>query len=171
MVGSGFYNLSKYTSMATRARAEFLIEPFVEGRPGPHVRAGIEAMAPLGPEVGPFGTTVDAPVDDLAAAIAELVRAAFANGGTRLHLLVEQANGSAHLGDLHDALGHSIRVVEQELGASLSELDRAGKQAAVRLLHDRGAFLFRGAVEELAEHIGVSRMSVYNYLRAIEDDS
>ena len=43
---------------------EFTIEPFVEGKPGPHVVAAVAAVADLGAEVdfGPFGSscTVDA---------------------------------------------------------------------------------------------------------------
>ena len=39
---------------------EFTIEPFVEGEPGPHVRAAVEAAEQSGVTVdfGPFGTTV-----------------------------------------------------------------------------------------------------------------
>ncbi len=44
-----------------------------------------------------------------------------------------------------------------------------GKQAAVRLLEERGAFLLRGAVEDVAETMGVSRITIYNYLSAISD--
>src|SRR4029453_17754465 len=37
---------------------------------------------------------------------------------------------------------------------------------AVRLLDDRGAFQLRKAVEEVADALGVSRFTVYNYLNA-----
>ncbi|MGI9602728.1 MAG: helix-turn-helix domain-containing protein [Acidimicrobiales bacterium] len=159
--------------MAIRARAEFLIEPFVEGAPGPHVQAGVAAVAPLGPDVGPFGTTVEAPVDDLADAVADLIRASMANGGTRIQLLIEKGWGEsgARLGDLHGALDRMIAAVEQEMACPLAELDREGKQAAVRLLANRGAFLLRKAVEEVADQMQVSRMSIYNYLNAIEGES
>lgn len=172
MVGSRFYNLSKYTSMATRARAEFLIEPFVEGQPGPHVRAGVAAVDRLEPDIGPFATTIEAPVDEVASAVADLIRAALDNGGTRIQLLVEQGTLAepARLGDLHGALDRMIAAVEQEMACALADLDREGKQAAVRMLAARGAFLLRKAVEEVADQMGVSRMSVYNYLNAIGDD-
>ncbi|HET6950328.1 MAG TPA: hypothetical protein VFI47_08135 [Acidimicrobiales bacterium] len=41
---------------------EFTIEPFVEGEPGPHVRAAVDAARASGLAVdfGPFGTTVSA---------------------------------------------------------------------------------------------------------------
>jgi predicted transcriptional regulator YheO len=36
------------------------------------------------------------------------------------------------------------------------------------MLHDRGAFLLRGAVDDIAEIMGVSRITIYNYLNALE---
>ena len=70
-------------------------------------------------------------------------------------------------GDLHGALGRMIEQVEDELGARLPDLSREGKQRAVRLLDERGAFLLRRAVEDVADALGVSRITVYNYLNAI----
>lgn len=62
-----------------------------------------------------------------------------------------------------------VRSVERELGAPLSELDRAGKQAAVRILEERGAFLLRRAIEDIADAMGVTRITIYNYLNAIRE--
>jgi uncharacterized protein YqgV (UPF0045/DUF77 family) len=67
---------------------EFTIEPFVEGEPGPHVRAAVEAAERSGLSVdfGPFGTTVtgdDAAVLD---AVDGLLRAATAAGASRVSL-------------------------------------------------------------------------------------
>ncbi len=70
-------------------------------------------------------------------------------------------------GDLHGALGRMIEQVEDELGARLPDLSREGKQRAVRLLDERGAFLLRRSVEDVADALGVSRITVYNYLNAI----
>ena len=44
---------------------------------------------------------------------------------------------------------------------------REDKQRAVRLLDERGAFTLRRAVEQVADAMGVSRITVYNYLNAI----
>ncbi len=49
-------------------------------------------------------------------------------------------------------------------GAPLAQLDREDKQRAVKLLNDRGAFGLRRSVEQVAEAMGVSRFTVYNYL-------
>jgi len=68
---------------------------------------------------------------------------------------------------LHGALDRLIESVEKELGAGLRELSRNDKQRAIRLLDERGAFILRRAVEDVADAMGVSRITVYNYLNAI----
>jgi uncharacterized protein YqgV (UPF0045/DUF77 family) len=65
-----------------------------------------------------------------------------------------------------NGLSALVGEVESTLGASLSDLDRALKQRAVRMLDERGAFLIRNAVEAVADTMGVSRVTVYNYLNA-----
>ena len=57
--------------------------------------------------------------------------------------------------------------VERELGAPLPTLSREDKQRAIRLLDERGAFILRRAVEDVADAMGVSRITVYNYLNAL----
>jgi hypothetical protein len=68
---------------------------------------------------------------------------------------------------LHGALDRLIDAVETELGGRLPTLSREDKQRAVRLLDLRGAFTLRRAVEDVADAMGVSRITVYNYLNAI----
>ena len=68
---------------------------------------------------------------------------------------------------LHGALDRLIDAVETELGGRLPLLSREDKQRAVRLLDERGAFILRRAVEDVADAMGVSRITVYNYLTAI----
>lgn len=68
---------------------------------------------------------------------------------------------------LHGALDRLIDAVETELGGRLPDLSRENKQRAVRLLDERGAFILRRAVEDVADAMGVSRITVYNYLNAI----
>lgn len=65
------------------------------------------------------------------------------------------------------ALNRLISQVERELGASLTELSRSDKQVAVRMLDQRGAFTLRRSVEDVADAMGVSRITVYNYLNAL----
>ena len=68
---------------------------------------------------------------------------------------------------LHGAMERLIESVERELGAELALLSRAEKQRAIRLLDERGAFILRRAVEDVADAMGVSRITVYNYLNSL----
>ena len=67
------------------------------------------------------------------------------------------------------SLDRLIAAVEAQLGASLNELDRADKQSAVRMLDERGAFQLRKSIEDVGEAMGVSRITIYNYLSAIKE--
>ncbi len=68
---------------------------------------------------------------------------------------------------LHGALDRLIESVERELGGQLAALSRNDKQIAIRMLDERGAFILRRAVEDVADAMGVSRITVYNYLNAL----
>lgn len=66
---------------------EFTVEPFVEGSPGPHVQAALDAATSSGLDVefGPFGTHVSGHDDaQVLAALDQVVRAAVAAGATRV---------------------------------------------------------------------------------------
>lgn len=87
--------------------------------------------------------------------------------GVRLRGGAESGKASDAVSDgLPDGLSRLILAAEDELGAPLVALDRAGKQRAVRLLEERGAFEMRRSAETIAEALGVSRFTVYNYLNA-----
>ncbi len=64
-------------------------------------------------------------------------------------------------------LERMVAAVERELGGKLGELDRGGKQTAIRVLDERGAFGIRRAIEDVADAMGVSRITIYNYLNVI----
>jgi hypothetical protein len=69
---------------------EFLIEPFVEGQPGPHVRAAVAAAEAAGAavEFGPFGSTCRADATSMPALVAAVTAAALSNGATHVSLHV-----------------------------------------------------------------------------------
>jgi uncharacterized protein YqgV (UPF0045/DUF77 family) len=73
------------------AHLEVLVEPFRENDPGPHVAAVLEAAnaAGLTTDMGPFATTVDGDVDQLAGAVADMIRAGFSNGASALQIRIE----------------------------------------------------------------------------------
>jgi len=69
-------------------RLEYTVEPFVEGAPGPHVRAALDAASQAGLDVdfGPFGTTVAGDDDAVLAATDRILRAAIEAGASRVSL-------------------------------------------------------------------------------------
>jgi predicted transcriptional regulator YheO len=50
---------------------------------------------------------------------------------------------------------------------ALDELGREAKQRGVRELDERVAFTLRRSIEDVADALGVSRVTIYNYLDAI----
>jgi uncharacterized protein YqgV (UPF0045/DUF77 family) len=64
--------------------AEFTIEPFVEGTPGSHVLAALDAVraAGLEPVIGPFGSSVHGELAAVSRAVAHMLEAATAAGAT-----------------------------------------------------------------------------------------
>jgi hypothetical protein len=67
---------------------------------------------------------------------------------------------------MHGTLDHMMATVEHEIGVPLGDMSREQKQQAVRTLEARGAFDFRRSVETVADAMGVSRFTIYNYLNA-----
>jgi predicted transcriptional regulator YheO len=60
-----------------------------------------------------------------------------------------------------------LRELADELHGPPGALDRAAKQAAGRLLDERGAITLRRSIEDVADALGVSRVTVDNDLEAI----
>ncbi|NIH81872.1 helix-turn-helix domain-containing protein [Amycolatopsis viridis] len=148
--------------------ADFTTEPFRgEGEPPEHAVRAREAAeaAGLAVDFGPLGTTVRGEADTLIEALPAIARAALTGGADRLTLqLSTPAAAREPAGGAPTSLDRLIIEVERELGARLADLDRAGKQRAVRLLEERGAFALRRAAPTVAEALGVTRFTVYNYL-------
>jgi len=68
------------------------------------------------------------------------------------------------------SLDRLVASVERQFGSSLADLDRTDKQRAVRLLDEWGAFRLRKSIEDVGEAMGVSRITIYNYLNAMKID-
>ena len=98
---------------------------------------------------------------------AEFIAAEAAQLGDITLRIGDDVLGAVRLPALHGALDRVIDSVERELGGKLNELARDRKQVAIRLLDERGAFMLRRAVEDIADAMGVSRITVYNYLNAL----
>ena len=92
-------------------------------------------------------------------------------GEVVFHVRLAADAGEAGGTDLSDGLSRLIGDVEEELGGSLADLSRAEKQHAVRLLEERGAFEMRRSAETVAEALGLTRFTVYNYLNRVRGDA
>lgn len=175
-----------------RVRVEFTTEPFhgEDDQLPAHVTASADALrhAGLSPDLGPLGTSVEGDAEVVVQAVWVALEAALSHGATRVTLTlddldaaapplapaetlrvvpVEAAGGAAT--DLTDGLSRLIADVERELGGALATLPRAEKQHAVRLLEERGAFEMRRSVDTVAEALGVTRFTVYNYLNRVRE--
>jgi uncharacterized protein YqgV (UPF0045/DUF77 family) len=71
-----------------RAHVEFTVEPFVEGTPGSHVTAAVDAVRSSGlePVMEPFGTTVEGDRAAVISAIAAALDAAADSGADRVSM-------------------------------------------------------------------------------------
>ncbi len=76
--------------MSSVCSAEFLVEPFEEGHPGPHVIAAFDAVRALGfdPVIGPFGTTIEGDSHLVMEAVKQLLDAATEAGASRVSIQV-----------------------------------------------------------------------------------
>jgi hypothetical protein len=73
-----------------------------------------------------------------------------------------------HLGD---AVNRLLDAAESQSGVRASAMSRSQKQDLVKYLDERGAFLIKKSVEQVAVRLGVSRFTIYNYLdQANRDD-
>src|SRR6476620_10289797 len=168
-----------------RVRVEFTTEPFhgEDDQLPAHVTAPADALryAGLSPDLGPLGTSVEGEAEVVVDAVAAALKEALSHGATRVTLTlgdvdaVTAAAPAAAAGavapDFTDGLSRLIADVERELGGSLASLPRAEKQQAVRLLEERGAFEMRRSAETVAEALGLTRFTVYNYLNRVRGET
>lgn len=160
--------------MATSEVAvEFLVQPFVEGAPGDHVDAAISAFSSrnLHVELGPFASVATGALEPVGEAIAAMIIDSISAGATNLTLQVASDAAQLAPATLHGALEEMMRAAAREIGTDSADWSRADKQQVVRMLDERGAFLLRGAVDDVSSAMGVSRITIYNYLNAIGSNS
>lgn len=79
------------------AYVEFTIEPFVEGRPGPHVTAAIAAAEARGltVEVGPFGSAFSVELAAVGGVVGDVTEAALTNGASHVSVHVARDTPTA----------------------------------------------------------------------------
>ncbi len=96
-------------------------------------------------------------VDVAAVEAAQRVVVALAPGGSTS----PSTGGFTHV---DRAIHQLISMAETRIGVPISAMSRQQKQQVVRFLDERGAFNLRKSVETVADKLGVSRFTVYNYL-------
>ena len=71
---------------------EFTVEPFVQGAPGPHVTAALDAAQASGLDVdfGPFGTSLSGPDARVLDTLSDVVRRAVTAGATRVSVQIQR---------------------------------------------------------------------------------
>ncbi len=64
-----------------------------------------------------------------------------------------------------------MKEAVEQTGHSLETLDKDDKAAVVRYLDNKGAFLIKKSVERVADFLGVSRFTIYNYLNEAQEEA
>ena len=62
-----------------------------------------------------------------------------------------------------ESTGHTLETMDQ--------MDKNDKVWAVKYLDKRGAFLIKKSAEKIADFLGISRFTVYNYLNEAQEES
>jgi len=93
MVGRSIYAVRGGNAMLV---VEFTVEPFVEGKPGPHVTTAVMAVEAHGiaVEFGPFGSVFHVSEATMPTVIADMMRAAYANGATFVSVSVSRQDSA-----------------------------------------------------------------------------
>jgi predicted transcriptional regulator YheO len=72
--------------------------------------------------------------------------------------------------EVSDVIAQMIKEAVEEVGKLPPKLmDRDDRLRAVRLMHERGLFLIRGGVERAADALGISRFTLYGYLKEVRN--
>lgn len=64
-----------------------------------------------------------------------------------------------------------MKEAVESTGHTLETLDKDSKVAVVRYLDNKGAFLIKKSAERVAEFLGISRFTVYNYLNEAQEEA
>lgn len=91
-----------------------------------------------------------------------------------IHHLTVPENGSDTTEVFTSNVDELLEVMMQDAvastGKSLAILNKEDKVAVVRYLDDKGAFLIKKSAERVAEFLGISRFTVYNYLNESQEN-
>jgi len=71
--------------------------------------------------------------------------------------------------DVGETMQALVESALRAVGASPYGLGKEQRLEVVRILDERGAFMVRGAVDYVAEQLEISRATLYNYRKALEE--
>ena len=70
--------------------------------------------------------------------------------------------------DVNEVLKNIIQEAIEKTGKPVSLMQKEDKLIVAKIADEKGAFLIKGAVTQLAKEINVSRFTIYNYLEEIK---
>ena len=71
--------------------------------------------------------------------------------------------------DISEIAAQMIGDAIEEVGMPAKLMGREDRLRAARILHERGLFLIRGGVERAADALGISRFTLYGYLKEVRN--
>ncbi|ADL12714.1 helix-turn-helix transcriptional regulator [Acetohalobium arabaticum] len=69
--------------------------------------------------------------------------------------------------DINDVLNKMIKAAIDQVNKPVPFMEKEDKLKVIEFLEQKSAFIIKGAVERIADDLGVSRYTVYNYLKEI----
>lgn len=82
----------------------------------------------------------------------------------------EEPKGEVFTSNIDELLETLMIAAVESTGHTLENLDKEDKVAVVKYLDNKGAFLIKKSAERVAEFLGISRFTVYNYLNEAQDE-
>ena len=70
--------------------------------------------------------------------------------------------------DVNEVLKNIIQEAIEKIGKPVSLMQKEDKLMVAKIADEKGAFLIKGAITQLAKEINVSRFTIYNYLEEIK---
>lgn len=88
-------------------------------------------------------------------------------GFTKTNKPLEESHREEFFSDVNEALDEIIKVVLKEYPVPKQLLQKEDKLVIVKKLDEKGVFLVKGAIDQVANILGVSRYTIYNYLEEV----
>lgn len=84
---------------------------------------------------------------------------------------IEQTISESYAKNIEEVFEKLIENTLLDMGSPINEISREDKIHFVKQLDEKGIFLIQGSVERIAEILGVTKQTVYNYLEIIRKDT